>query len=57
VASPDTDGDGLPDCECKSGLVLGLAAGIGLVYALDEDRLERAMLFGDDFGVSTNLSP
>jgi hypothetical protein len=57
VASPDTDGDGLPDCECKSGAVLGLAAGISLVYALDEDRRTRALEMGNDYGVSTDLSP
>jgi hypothetical protein len=55
VASPD--GDGLPDCECKSGAVLGLADGIDLVYAGDEERLNRALGFADDYGVSTSLAP
>ena len=65
VTSPDTDGDGLPDCVCKSGLVLGLGDGIDRFYLgdpddpLDDDneRRTRALQFGDQFGVSTDLSP
>ena len=57
ATSPDNDDDGLPDCECKSGLVLGLMDGINVVYAADQSRRDRAIGFGDDYGVSTNLSP
>ena len=43
-------------CECKSPEVLGVAEGISLVYAASQAQTDRALGFGDDYGVSTDVS-